>query len=162
MLSNLLRKIKYLLLRLLRIKGNAHKIALGFTIGMLINFVPSFGLGPLLSAAGAKLLRANPVAGFIGGLSLLWIFPILFYLNVVVGEWFIPIEVNDLEDSLEDTEEAIEVGFQIGKAFLIGMVINMITFGMITYFLIYTVIKKYRVEVLQFITTKWMISKTDK
>jgi uncharacterized protein (DUF2062 family) len=162
MINKQLRKIKYLLLRLFRIKSNAHSIALGFTVGLLMNFVPSFGLGPFLSAASAKLIRANPVAGFIGGLSLLWLFPLLFYLNVVIGEMLIPIDVDDLEDSLEETEEVIEVGFQVGKAFLIGMIINVIMFGIVIYMLSYMVIKKYRNEVLQYIREKWFLAKSRK
>jgi uncharacterized protein (DUF2062 family) len=160
MINKQLRKIKYLLIRLLRIKSNAHSIALGFTVGLLMNFVPSFGLGPILSAASAKLLRANTIAGFIGGLSFLWLFPLLFYLNVIIGELFIPIDVNELEESLEDTEEAIEAGFQVGKAFLIGMLINIVMFGIVIYLLSYMIIKKYRREVLQLICEKWKVSKT--
>jgi uncharacterized protein (DUF2062 family) len=152
-----LRKIKFLLVKLLRIKGNAHSIAMGFTIGLLINFVPSFGIGPILSAALAKLFRGNPVAGFIGGISIIWMFPLLFYLNIVVGEIVFPIETVDIEERLEDTEEVLEVGFQIGKAFFIGMMINILLFGIIIYLLIYTVVKKYRREVLLFIYKKWTI-----
>ncbi|MBM7662395.1 uncharacterized protein (DUF2062 family) [Bacillus mesophilus] len=159
MINKQLRKIKYLLIRLFRIKSNAHSIAVGFTVGSLMNFVPSFGLGPLLSAASAKLVRANTLAGFIGGLSFLWLFPLFFYLNVIIGELFIPIDVFELEESLGDTEEAIEASFQVGKAFLFGMVINLVVFGLVIYLLSYMMIRKYRSEVLQLICQKWEVSK---
>jgi uncharacterized protein (DUF2062 family) len=159
MVNKQLRKIKFLLIKLLRIKSNAHNIAMGFTLGLLINFVPSFGIGPILSAGLAKLFRGNPVAGFIGGISIIWMFPLLFYLNIVVGEIVFPIEAVNIEEGLEDTEEVLEVGFQIGKAFIIGMIMNMIFFGIIIYLMIFTVIKKYRREVLMFINKKWTIQK---
>lgn len=157
MINKLLRKIKFLIIKLLRIKGNAQSIALGFTTGAIINFIPSFGLGIILSTGLAKLLRGNTVAGFIGGLSLIWLFPLLFYLNIVVGETLFPIELTDIEERLEEADEAIEVGLQIGKAFIIGMFINMLVFGVIIYLIIYTIVKKYRQDALMFFYRKWKI-----
>lgn len=157
MIKKQLRKLKFLLIRLLRIKDNAHSIAIGFTIGFLINFVPSFGIGPLLSAISAKLLRGNSFAGFIGGISFLWAFPLLFYLNIVVGENLFPIELFNIGGGIEDTEEALVVGLQIGKAFFIGMLINMLLFGSSMYFISYTILKRYRYDLLMFIYRKWGI-----
>jgi uncharacterized protein len=157
MVTKQLRKMKFFLLRLLRIKSNAHSIAIGFTIGIIITFVPSFGIGPILSAGFAKLVRGNPVAGFIGGLSVMWMFPLLFYLNIVVGEIIYPIEIVNMNKGLDETEEVLEVGFQIGKTFLVGMLINSLLFGIFTYLFTYTIIKKYRREVLLFIYKKWLV-----
>jgi uncharacterized protein (DUF2062 family) len=149
------RKIKVLLLKLLRIKDNAHDIAWGFTIGLIINFVPTFGMGPIISPISARLLRGNSTAGFIGGVSIIWAFPILFYLNVVVGHLFLPVEVTELNEGLENTEEALAVSAEIGIAFLIGMVANLFIFGCISYFLTYTVIKKFRYKLLRAIYERW-------
>ncbi|WP_220154046.1 DUF2062 domain-containing protein [Rossellomorea aquimaris] len=75
MIRKKLRKFKCLTLKLLRLKGNAHSIALGFTVGLIINFVPSFGIGPVISTACAKIFKGNPFAGLVGGVSLIWAFP---------------------------------------------------------------------------------------
>ncbi|MCM3760251.1 DUF2062 domain-containing protein [Alkalihalobacillus oceani] len=155
-----IRKFKFLLIRLLRIKDNAHHIAIGFTADLLINFVPSFGIGPIISIASAKLVRGNLTSGFIGGISIIWAFPLLFYLNMVVGEKLIPIELDELGESIEETVEVLKVGVRIGKAFFIGMCMNMLVFGLIIYFLTYTIIKRYRKSALTFLTKKWKVPKS--
>jgi uncharacterized protein len=159
MTKKLLRKSKYLLIKLLRLQDKAHSVALGFTLGLLINFVPSFGLGPVISVAFAKLLRGNAIAGLVGGLSIIWAFPILFYLNTLVGHLFFPIEIHDLTDHFEETDETVEFGLQVGKAFIAGMIANMIITGIIVYFISYTIIKNFRVKLLQYIYKNWKIPK---
>ncbi|WP_343215076.1 DUF2062 domain-containing protein [Evansella tamaricis] len=159
--------MKYLIIRLLRIKDKAHSVARGFTIGALMNFVPTFGFGPFLSTVSPKVVRGNAIAGFIGGLSFLWAFPILFLFNIKVGEKLLPIEIAEtIEEVVEEAGEVdsevvaevvIEAGLVLGQAFFVGMVVNMILFGVVCYFLIYTIIKKYRREVLRFVHKKWKI-----
>lgn len=162
-----LRKLKYLCIRLLRIKDNAHSIARGFTIGFLMNFIPSFGLGPFLSTLGPKLVRGNVVAGFIGGIFFIWAFPFFFYLNIIVGEALLPIKIEtkieiiivEFEEGLEEPEQVITASLKIGKAFLVGMIVNMILFGAVLYFFIYYFIKKYRKDVLKHFHKSWTLTK---
>lgn len=158
MIKKQLRHAKFLLIRLFRIKGNAHNISLGFTIGFLVHFVPTFGVGPLISAACAKLLKGNTVAGFIGGVSLIWLFPFLFYLNVIVGESLFPYGLFPGAAGMPQHGALLDTGMHVGAAFFLGMVINIILFGFIVYFLIYTLIQKYRLSFLIAIK-KWNIKK---
>lgn len=153
MITKWLRNIKFLLLRLLRINDSANGIAIGFTIGMIINFVPSFGIGPILSAFGAKLFKGNPFAGFVGGLTFLWAFPFLFYLNIMVGEGVLAIEI----PTFFRLGNFFTGNIHIWIAFVTGMIINMIVFGMIIYLIIYFFVKKYRYDILMFIYRKWKI-----
>lgn len=153
MVNKLLRIIKFLLLRLLRINDSAHGIAVGFTMGLLINFTPTFGIGPILSAICARLFKGNPVAGFIGGLAFLWVFPILFYLNLLVGGALLTIEIIDFKDIVG----VLDAGVQIGEAFFIGMLINILIFGTIFYFFIFIIVNKYRMDMLMFIYKKWRL-----
>ncbi len=167
MIKKQLRKLKYLCIRLLRIKDRAHSVASGFTIGFLMNFIPSFGFGPFLSTVSPKLVRGNPVAGFIGGIAFIWAFPLFFYLNVVVGEALLPISLEtkidiilvEIEEGLEEPEEVINASLKIGKAFIVGMLANLIFFGICIYFLIYYVIKKYRRDLLRIVHRNWNITK---
>ncbi|MDQ0254694.1 uncharacterized protein (DUF2062 family) [Evansella vedderi] len=165
MLRKHLRKLKYLIIRLLRIKDKSHGIARGFTFGFLMNFVPTFGFGPFLSTIGPKLVRGNTVAGFIGGMLFLWAFPFMFYLNIVVGESFMPIDIGEkieeviIETDEVEAEEVVEVGLKIGKAFIIGMIINIISFGIITYIMIYFIVKNSRKELLKFVHKKWRMKR---
>lgn len=158
MINKKLRIIKFLLIKLFRIKGNAHDISLGFTLGFLVNFIPSFGIGPIISTAGAKLFKGNPLAGFIGGVSLIWLFPFLFYLNVIVGETLFPYGVFPSAHGMPHFGEGIGAGLHVGAAFLLGMVINILLFGMIVYFVMYNLVQKYRIDFLCVIK-KWNVKK---
>ncbi|MHA7138787.1 DUF2062 domain-containing protein [Rossellomorea arthrocnemi] len=146
MIRKKLRECKCLTLKLLRLKDNSHSIALGFTVGLLINFVPSFGIGPFISTACAKMIKGNSFAGLVGGISLIWAFPFFFYLNLVVGYLFYPIDVID---------PSIDVGLQLGKAFFIGMFINLPIFGILTYFIMNSIVRKYRETMLTYVQKKW-------
>lgn len=151
MIKKLLRNIKVLLLRLLRINDSVHGIAMGFTVGALVNFIPTFGLGPFFSAAGARLVKGNPIAGFIGGLLFLWAFPMFFYLNIVMGQALLGVlkQFSRFGQNLEI--------LPIWKMFMIGMLINLFIFGTSIYFIIYFFMKKYRYDILMFIYRKWKI-----
>jgi uncharacterized protein len=153
MIRKKLRECKCLTLKLLRLKDNSHSIALGFTVGLLINFVPSFGIGPFISTAIAKVFKGNSFAGLVGGVSLIWAFPFFFYLNLVVGYLFYPIDV--IDPSTYYTSEAVDVGLQLGKAFFIGMFINIPFFGILTYFIMNSIVRKYRETMLMYVHKKW-------
>ncbi|WP_084034829.1 DUF2062 domain-containing protein [Anaerobacillus alkalilacustris] len=167
MINKQLRKLKYLCLRLLRINDRAHSIAGGFSIGFLINFIPSFGFGPFLSTIGPKLVKGNPVAGLIGCIAFIWAFPLFFYLNIIVGESLIPMQfennieiiIEEIEVSPVEPEEVLEAGLKIGKTFIVGMCLNMVIFGIILYFLIHYIIKKYRRDLLRLLYKKWRLKK---
>ncbi|OZI11285.1 hypothetical protein CEW92_12300 [Bacillaceae bacterium SAS-127] len=144
------RRIKYLLLKFFRLKGSAHSISIGFTLGASINFVPSFGIGVLISVAIAKLCRGNPIAGFLGGISLMWVFPILFYLNVLTGRFIFP---NIDKAALN---QSVLTSLSLGWTFIIGMLINIALFICLLYPPIYLICKRYQKRILQYIYVKWV------
>ncbi|RSD25385.1 DUF2062 domain-containing protein [Mesobacillus subterraneus] len=158
MINKNMRKLKFLLIKLFRIKGNAHNVSLGFTLGFLIHFIPSFGMGPVLSTMSAKLFRGNAVAGFISGVALIWLFPFLFYLNVVVGETLFPYGMFPSSIDMSQHGMSLGAGMHLGAAFFLGMIVNIILFGMIVYYLIYMIMRKYRLTFLSIIR-KWEIKK---
>ncbi|MDQ0338211.1 uncharacterized protein (DUF2062 family) [Caldalkalibacillus uzonensis] len=141
---------------MLRIKDKAHKIALGFTLGLLINFVPTFGFGPLVSVAFARLFRGNAVAGLLGGISLIWVFPLLMYFNFAVGHALLPIEVDELVEDIEGAGEALEAGVELGRAFFVGMLLNMLMTGIILYATLYVLLTRFRRAMLQHIRRVWL------
>lgn len=156
MINKNMRRLKFLLIKLFRIKEKAHHVSLGFTLGFLIHFIPSFGMGPILSTVGAKLFKGNPVAGFISGVALIWLFPFLFYLNIIVGETLFPTGI--FHSAADMTSHGLEVGMNLGAVFFIGMIINIILFGMIVYYLIYFIMRKYRLTFLD-VVKKWNVKK---
>lgn len=164
MLLSWKRKLKFMLLKLFRIRDNAHSVAIGFTVGFLLNFIPTFGIGPLASAALPKLFRGNTVAGLIGGILFIWSFPLLFYLNIVTGDILFPIKIEEIEieHGIEETEEVIEAGITIGKAFITGMLVNMLIAGFLSYITVYFIFNSSRRKVLMIIHNKWKIQKKEK
>ncbi|WP_144480748.1 DUF2062 domain-containing protein [Cytobacillus oceanisediminis] len=156
MINKYMRRIKFLLIKLLRIKENAHNVSIGFTMGFLIHFIPSFGMGPILSTVSAKVFKGNAMAGFISGVALIWLFPFLFYLNVVVGETVIP--GGNFHSPVGMTLHGMEAGMHLGAVFFIGMIINILLFGLIVYYVVYTIMRKYRLNFLN-IVKKWDIKK---
>ncbi|WP_338750462.1 DUF2062 domain-containing protein [Bacillus sp. FJAT-52991] len=160
MIQVMQRRIKYLLLKFFRLKGSAHSISIGFTLGASINFVPSFGIGVLISVAIAKLFKGNPIAGFLGGISLMWVFPVLFYLNYLTGRFVFP---DDLGDGIEQVanhsaslDQSVLTSLSLGRTFIIGMLINIALFICLLYPPIYIISKRYQKKILQYIYVKWV------
>ncbi len=60
------RGVEYLGHRVRRLPDTPHRIALGFSCGVLSSFTPFFGLHIVLAAVVARFLRCNIVAALIG------------------------------------------------------------------------------------------------
>jgi uncharacterized protein len=120
------------LIRLFRIKGQNERVARGFALGLVVNFFPTFGLGVLISGFVARAIGGNVVAGVVGGATLTFAWPVLFYLNMKIGKLFVksPVRVDDVEDVTEKTINA----FVWGHTFMAGALINTLVFGAIAYF----------------------------
>jgi len=156
------RKFKYNLVRLLRVNDSPHQVALGFTLGFIPNWYPTFGLGVILSVGLAKLVRANTVAAFVGGVigSPLW--PALFLLNYKVGSLLLDrstrvdeLEDVDYADALEHTLDGVNSLFSKGFTFLEGAFINTVLFSIFFYFIVKFLFKMYRKGLLRMIRGKF-------
>ncbi len=160
-IAGLKRRFKYLLIKLLRLKDHSHKVALGFSLGSVVNFVPTFGFGLILSVGLAKLCKGNSIAGLIGGMFFMWAFPLMFYLNTVVGGYIFPIDLDQtlLQNTDEDLDNRLELGAKVGQNFLTGMILNSFLFGSILYIASYYIINQYRGFLLHYISKKWIVKK---
>lgn len=76
---------KYLFIKLLCLKDYLYKVVLGFSLGFVVNFVFIFGFGFIIFVGLVKLCKGNSIVGFVGGMFFMWIFLLMFYLNIVVG-----------------------------------------------------------------------------
>lgn len=80
------RAIGYYRHRVSRIPDTPHRIALGFSCGVMASFTPFFGLHFFIAAGLALLLRANVVAGLIGTVAGNPItFPIIASISLGLG-----------------------------------------------------------------------------
>ncbi|RXT04125.1 DUF2062 domain-containing protein [Ammoniphilus sp. CFH 90114] len=153
MKRKLKRGLKYYLLRLFRLKAGPHQIAMGLTLGFVPNWFPTFGLGPMLSIALAKLTGVNLVAAVIGGVMGAPIWPILFLLNYKVGSFIFsePSKVNDLNEVhyLEAVDETVS-GLQHSGSlqYITGTFINIAVSSVLIYLSFYFLFRKYRTTIL--------------
>jgi uncharacterized protein (DUF2062 family) len=142
----------YQAIRFFRLRGSREKGARGFAVGLACNFYPTFGLGAFLSGFLAKLIGGNVVAGFIGGSTLAFFWPLLFYINMQVGGLFLspPIIVDDLEDVTPATVSRLVWG----KTFLIGSIINSLVAATIAYFAFLLLFQRVRPHAIHWLRTK--------
>ena len=149
------RTVKYNLIRLFRIKSGPHQVASGFTIGFIPSWLPTFGLGPVLSVGMARLVKANTVSALVGGVMGTFIWPLLFFLNYQVGSLLLDrntkvIELDEVEyiDALEHTYTGIVSSHSSGFIFLTGAMCNIIISSMLIYIMVYIMFKTNRVRIL--------------
>jgi len=121
------------LFRLLRVRDNSERVARGFATGLIVNFFPTFGFGVLISGFVARLFGGNAIAGLVGGATLTFFWPVLFYLNIRMGGWFAPppIAVDEVADLTEKTMSSLVWG----QTFIVGAVLNSLLVGGVVYLL---------------------------
>jgi len=144
---NVKRIVKYYFLKFFRIKASPEDISLGFAIGFIPNWYPTFGFGPAISIVLAKLFRGNIISAFIGGLSGTFLWPALFYLNYKAGGILIHFFSEVLFTFNEETTRYsffYHKSTMISIRFLLGAIFNTVFFGLIIYFVSYFLITKYR------------------
>ncbi|MFP3919230.1 DUF2062 domain-containing protein [Lysinibacillus telephonicus] len=149
------RRIKFNLIRLFRLKSSPHHVALGLTMGLIPSWIPTFGLGPVLSVGLARLVKANTVSALIGGIIGTPIWPLLFLLNYKVGSLIFDgkSKVDELDDveyinAIHHTYKGIVGPHSSGFLFLSGAVINILISSTLVYFIVYLLFKKCRVRIL--------------
>lgn len=130
------------LIRLFRARGKSEEVARGFSIGLVVNFFPTFGFGIVLSPALARLFGGNVVAGLVGGALLFFFWPVLFFLNVQTGSLFVkpPLLIDELEDV---TERSIHT-LQWGATFMTGAILNALVTGVVAYYLLLFIHRNYQ------------------
>ncbi|WP_268965267.1 DUF2062 domain-containing protein [Priestia megaterium] len=91
----------------------------------------------------------------------MWAFPLMFYLNTVVGGYIFPLDFDQtlLQSADENLDNRLELGAKVGKNFLTGMFLNSFLFGSILYIASYYIINQYRGFLLHYIYKKWTVKK---
>ena len=149
------RKIKYYLLRLFRLNASPHQVAAGFTMGLISNWLPAFGLGPALSVGLAKLLRVNIFSAIVGAILGTPLWPLFFLFNYKIGSLILNRktkidEIEDIEyiDALHHIPEGVNNIHSSWYIFLTGAAINIVISSIFIYLITYHLFKEYRVSIL--------------
>lgn len=138
------RAIKYYLLRFLRLRGTAGKIALGFAVGACVNFFPTFGLAIPVAAGLAVLCRGDATAGVIGDLLFKPLWPLFFYLNLVTGKVILKRQLWTRGGEWPAVLHHGKMLQFLGKSFILGAVANSLLMGPLFFFLGYETYKRFR------------------
>jgi uncharacterized protein (DUF2062 family) len=83
------RFLKYISLRIKRLPGTPHSIALGFTFGVMAAMTPLFGLHFIIGIVLAWIFGVSIIASIIGNfIGNPWTFPFICILNLKIGSIF--------------------------------------------------------------------------
>jgi uncharacterized protein (DUF2062 family) len=87
---DLRRTLRYYYLRMARLKGEPHDLALGMAIGVFTGMIPILPVQMGLAVVIAYFLRASKLTAAIGTwLSNPFTFTVLYYLYFVIGSWIL-------------------------------------------------------------------------
>ncbi len=142
---------------LTKLEDTPHAIALGAALGVGWNFIPSLGVGPVLSIVSAKLFGASGVAAVTANLGTGFFIPLLYSLNLATGRGLTgnwpggPAVEQELSGSIVESVEGIELVLEtpsrffglsriagVGMDFVLGSLVNAVVFGIVLYILFMT------------------------
>ena len=152
------RQLRYFLLRFLRLRDMPAKAALGFAVGACVNMYPAFGISVGVAAFLAGLVRANLVAGLLGNVMVKPLWPVMFYLNLWVGNLLIG---HAGANTTRTFHGLIKMNWKawmlVGKVFFLGAIVNTLILGTLLYIGVYWIFSSYRKQMLRFILTQKFI-----
>lgn len=150
------RSFRYFLLRLWRIPGTPHSIALGCAAGVFAIFTPFLGFQMLLAAALAWGLRGSVVASAIGTFAGNPVtYPLIWIGTFTLGNFFLGGAASAEIDGFPDKAEALGHGIKqmspqaIGTALhglwpvLKPMALGSLPLGGLAAFLLYFAVKRF-------------------
>lgn len=135
-------------------KGDPGKVALGCTLGLCVNFIPTLGLGFILAFVLAALFGGNRVSATATSLLTGPLIPVKYALNLLVGG-VIYAHGTDT-DLVEMVVRQYALIFRLGgirekmlsfldffgTTFIIGAAVNVIVLGTIFYFAVRALLRK--------------------
>lgn len=143
------RRLKFRLLRFLRLRGTPGKVALGFALGACVNFYPTFGFGLPVAIFIVSLVRGSVPAGIISDLLFKALFPIFFYLNFLTGGRFGGQPVYDISSAVKEIAFLkVNTIMNLGSTFLIGAFVNSLILGGLLFVVMYIMFKSFRKEMI--------------
>lgn len=128
------RRLRYTYLRVKRMKDNPQKLARGLALGVFLNFLPTFGTGFFIAFVAARYLRANVFLACSAALATKWCIPILYALNLKVGQMVLGMPSETLSTLWRKIAGLDFHGIlSLGKPFLLGSIVNSIVVSYAAY-----------------------------
>lgn len=130
--------LRYVYLKLLRLKDPPEKIALSFSIGVFIGIFPTFGFGGILVVLISYIFKLNYVAGLLG----------TFIMNYFTSPffWTLSYFIGDLifSGKLEWKNFSRQTFKSFALSYLVGNIIVSTIFSLIAYYLVKKIVTSYR------------------
>ena len=146
------RKIKYYLLRFLRVATSPFIAAGGFACGTIVHFHITSGFGLAIALFLAKLTRTSCIASSLAWALTMPLTPVVFYLNFITGDLLLGQKTPDIIIAIKDlTLLRLYSILVIGKTFIIGSLINSLLGLFLIWFSGYFFLKRYRKPALKFV-----------
>jgi len=129
-------KIRRFALRVLSLNSGPRGIALGFALGFALSVPPGFGLGMAAALALSPLVKANPVATYLGTLVVNPFNGVFFYgLDYLVGNWILGREAFVFKMP-ETASEFFRAARDLAFPAYLGSVPLALACGLVSYFLV--------------------------
>jgi uncharacterized protein len=154
------RLARYYLLKIIRLKGEPHELAMGMTIGVFVAMLPIMPFHIILAVALALFFRASKITAVIGcWASNPFNWYIVYFLNYRIGAFVLGLKGDNkgfasIIESMHHSEDAMELVTRIASssgniiaAFLIGGIIMGIAAAIPSYFIflkVFGMIKDWR------------------
>lgn len=143
--------------QIVEIKEKPYKVALGCSLGISINFIPTFGIGFILAFFLAALFKVNQASAAVTSLLTGPLVPLMYALNFIIGGLILApvMEKENLLDfiihqyslilKMGNFKEKILSFFELfGFTFLLGAAVNAVIFGIAFYFIVRIILNKYK------------------
>ena len=125
--------------KLIHLRDSTHQIALGFSIGVAVGILPTFGFGALILALLAIVIRFNIFSALVGTLiNNPLLVPFWLVSSYKVGEIITKIGVDIEEKNLFQNV----LDFSI--SYIVGNVTLSVICGIISYIVMYIIVEIYR------------------
>ncbi|MDC9701404.1 MAG: DUF2062 domain-containing protein [Alphaproteobacteria bacterium] len=146
------RYFRYVLKRMMRLKGTPHSIALGFSFGVFVSFTPFFSFHFILAGILSWLIGGNILASFIGTFfGNPFTFPFIWLASFKLGQILIGTGVQEvLQLDLSKgfwsflTSHSLESGIQILKLMLAGGLPLGFVFAFFSYWPVRILVRNYQ------------------
>ena len=144
-MAKILRLIKFLKIKIFRIKDFPESVAIGLAWGTSVSFTPLLGLHLIICYLGTWVMRGNLIAATVGTIvGNPWTFPFFFFLDYKIGLFFFDNFIRDYEFNAKFFIENFEKLFY---PTLIGSLPIAIIVWFITYYISKKILmKKYNAK----------------
>lgn len=143
--DRLKRRIRYVYLKFVRLRGHPKELARGLAAGVFAGMFPLFGLQTIIGVAIAFRIKGNPLMAA-GGT---WISNPLTYLpiyafNYRLGCWILGRPAVNLFTDVESLKAWLETGADVGVALMLGSFVMGLIFGPLSYVIGLPLIRRAR------------------